>query len=47
MTTTQNHTSATQPALTYGLGRVPLAITPLNRKDFTSDQEVRDRKSVV
>ncbi len=24
-----------------GLSRVPLAVTPLNRKDFTSDQEVR------
>ncbi|MFT3969010.1 MAG: 2-oxoacid:ferredoxin oxidoreductase subunit beta [Micropruina sp.] len=24
-----------------GLGGVPLALTPLNRKDFTSDQEVR------
>ena len=24
-----------------GLGAVPLAMTSLNRKDFTSDQEVR------
>ncbi|HBX80409.1 MAG TPA: 2-oxoacid:ferredoxin oxidoreductase subunit beta [Propionibacteriaceae bacterium] len=24
-----------------GLGRVPLSLTPLNRKDYTSDQEVR------
>ena len=24
-----------------GLSGVPMAITPLNRKDFTSDQEVR------
>ena len=29
------------PATTGGLGRVPLSVTPLNRKDFTSDQEVR------
>jgi len=29
---------ATRPG---GLGRVPLAVAPLNRKDFTSDQEVR------
>ena len=41
MTTTQNTSSATQRAITHGLGRVPLAISPLNRKDFTSDQEVR------
>lgn len=26
---------------TTGLGRVPLSLTPLNRKDYTSDQEVR------
>ena len=26
---------------TNGLGSVPLAVEPLNRKDFTSDQEVR------
>ena len=24
-----------------GLARVPLSVTPLSRKDFTSDQEVR------
>ena len=24
-----------------GLAGVPLSLTPLNRKDFTSDQEVR------
>ncbi|HQY99883.1 MAG TPA: 2-oxoacid:ferredoxin oxidoreductase subunit beta, partial [Propionicimonas sp.] len=24
-----------------GLARVPLSVTPLTRKDFTSDQEVR------
>ncbi len=28
-------------ATTSGLAGVPLALTPLNRKDFTSDQEVR------
>ena len=27
--------------ITNGLGRIPLAVEPLNRKDFTSDQEVR------
>lgn len=44
MTTTHDHpqltASATQPAIA-GLAHVPLAISPLNRKDFTSDQEVR------
>ena len=36
MTTTVNGA-----ATGAGLARVPLAVTPLNRKDFTSDQEVR------
>lgn len=32
--------TATTPAGT-GLAGVPLSVTPLSRKDFTSDQEVR------
>ncbi len=30
-----------EPTLPGGLSGVPLSVTPLNRKDFTSDQEVR------
>lgn len=45
MTTTKYSTapaaSATPPVLGRGLAHVPLAIAPLNRKDFVSDQEVR------
>ncbi|WP_060929995.1 2-oxoacid:ferredoxin oxidoreductase subunit beta [Granulicoccus phenolivorans] len=34
--------TATENSGTYaGLAKVPLSLTPLNRKDFTSDQEVR------
>ncbi|GAA1392438.1 2-oxoacid:ferredoxin oxidoreductase subunit beta [Luteococcus peritonei] len=39
MTATQNHSEA--PERRGGLAGVPLSIEPLNRKDFTSDQEVR------
>ena len=38
MTATQNHQ---QTQRTGGLAGVPLSLEPLNRKDFTSDQEVR------
>ncbi|HIW30522.1 MAG TPA: 2-oxoacid:ferredoxin oxidoreductase subunit beta [Candidatus Luteococcus avicola] len=34
-------TEATSPTQYRGLAGVPLSIEPLNRKDFTSDQEVR------
>lgn len=40
-THTHDTTGAVGPAGYAGLARVPLAIEPLNRKDFTSDQEVR------
>lgn len=33
--------TTTTPAAAGGLAGVPLSVTPLNRKDFTSDQEVR------
>lgn len=43
MTTFQNPADQQEaaPATGRGLSGVPLAIEPLNRKDFTSDQEVR------
>ena len=33
--------ASASPATRSGLAGVPLALEPLNRKDFTSDQEVR------
>ncbi|WP_052462166.1 2-oxoacid:ferredoxin oxidoreductase subunit beta [Nigerium massiliense] len=43
MTTTTEHQAAIEDAAAapQGLTRVPLSLTPLNRKEFISDQEVR------
>jgi 2-oxoglutarate ferredoxin oxidoreductase subunit beta len=40
-TTTNGHTHSNGNGVRSGLAGVPLALEPLNRKDFTSDQEVR------